>query len=604
ALTKLNKTDSGVWRLTGMNTFTGWAGNDDISVSGGKLVADYVNDTAGAGSNRVFVAGRSVYLHDGHLVFQGKAGAGNTTYQAMGLCTFGAIGSVGSSALTVDGNSGDATTIILDGLSSESLNSILLFDMAGAATLRLSTALQPESGNVRLVNGVVMSWNGAASYIMFRDREGKVGFPTQDAEQNIVLHTNTIEVTESNAATYAGEHLSLTGDVTRTADLSFSTMVADARANPVTLDMGGKKFQNDNSSVGRGFVAYGAYPVTITNGSHGAQASSYIFNYSTGKLKWALSVSRVYTVGGTGLTELTTTPTAYFFIVGGTARLTQDYNWTVGKNIIAGDGVLEIGADLNGETYGDYTRSIGNGNGCVTFYAGGGFSAYGRDRVVNLGGSGDRATWNVDYFVPDGKPFVLSSPYANSTLIFENEIDLTYYPREFRVRDGSAAVDARLTGTIRSDSFGGSLVKSGDGALELTGAQTYRGSVSVTGGELRLGADNIYASGVNDLVLGNATLDAADKRNVFATLELLDDSGIDLGDNETALSFADSRDKLWTGTLAITGILGDNTLRFGTDNQGLTEAQLAAITYGDNRVRLDEQGYLVKIKQGTLILVL
>ncbi|MFA7174896.1 MAG: hypothetical protein WC340_16090, partial [Kiritimatiellia bacterium] len=36
ALTKLNKTDSGVWRLTGMNTFTGWAGNDDISVSGGK----------------------------------------------------------------------------------------------------------------------------------------------------------------------------------------------------------------------------------------------------------------------------------------------------------------------------------------------------------------------------------------------------------------------------------------------------------------------------------------------------------------------------------------------------------------------------------------
>ncbi|MFA7173546.1 MAG: autotransporter-associated beta strand repeat-containing protein [Kiritimatiellia bacterium] len=602
--TRLEKAGSGVWRLTGHNTFPGYsdASQPDVAVAGGTLIADYANDVVGAGSNRLFASGSSVYLNDGHLVFQGKAGAGNTTYQAMGPCK---LDSYGANALTVDSNGGDATTVVLDGLTSAGSNLMMLFDISEAATLKLSGALQPDSGSVRMVNGMVMSWDGTASYILFRDSQGKVGFPTQDNEQRIVLHTNTVNVTESNAVTYAGEHLALTGDVTRTEDLSFSTMVVDARIHPVTLDMGGKTFQDDNTSIGRGVVAYGNYPVTVQNGSHGGQASSYLFNYGTGKLTWDLTGSKVYTIGGTGLTELTAAQSAYFFIIGGTARLTADNNSTVGKHLIAGDGVLELGADLNGAAYGDYTRNFGNASdNSVQFPAGGGFSAHGRDRIVNLGGAGNELAWGAGTEnIKDGKPFVLSSPYADSTLIFENAIDLNYYPREFRVRDGSAAVDARLTGTIRSDYFGGSLVKSGDGTLELTGAQTYLGNVSVINGGLRLGADDIYANGSNDLVLDNATLDAGEKRNEFASLELLADSSIDLGGSTTALAFADSSDKLWTGTLTITGTLGADTLRFGTNNQGLTEAQLATITYEESLVRLDDHGYLVKIQQGTVILV-
>ena len=237
-------------------------------------------------------------------------------------------------------------------------------------------------------------------------------------------------------------------------------------------------------------------------------------------------------------------------------------------------------------------------------FGGGGFSAYGRDRTVNLGGAGAKLTWGITTaFISDGKPFVLSSPYANATLIFENPLDLYNAAREFRVRNGSAAVDARLTGRISSDYVGGSLVKSGDGTLELTGAQAYRGNVSVIDGGLRLGANNVYAGGTNALVLCNATLDAGTNRNAFATLEIFADSVIAAGDGTAELSFADSTGLDWDGTLTVSGTLGANTLRFGTDGTGLTPAQIAAMTNRGCKVRIDAQGYLHRIPPGTLLSV-
>ena len=589
-----------------MNTFTGWAGNDDISVSGGKLVADYVGDNAGAGSNRVFAAGRSVLLNSGELNFMGKVGTGNTTFQKMGVCT---VNAYSANTLVVDGNGGDGTTIEVDSFESENTSSMLLIDRKSNATLRTASAIPTNGSTVQIVNDILMNNNGADSLFLIKDPDGQAGFPTQADDLSIVRHTNTLAMTESNASTYAGDHLSLTSDVTRTADLSFSTMVIDARTNAVTLDMGGKKFQTDNSSVGRGVVAYGSYPITVTNGTHGGQYTTLLFNYGTGKFTWDISVNKVYTVGGTGLIEFTQPFNAFFTVLGGTVRLATNMPYTVGTIRVMGDGVLELGADLNGEAPGDFTGALGSNKGGIVFHmgttpGGGGFSAYGIDRTVNLGGEGDTLAWGTTLsFIRDGRPFILSSPYANSTLIFENPLDLNNGARELRVRNGSAAIDARLTGRISSDYVAGSLVKSGDGTLELTGVQAYCGNVSVIGGELRLGTDDIYAGGTNALVLGNATLDAGTSRNAFDTLEILDDSALNVGTGSTELSFADSTDMVWTGTLTIIGKLGPGSLRFGTDGNGLTEDQLAVITCGGCKVSLDAQGYLSKIPPGTIILV-
>jgi autotransporter-associated beta strand protein len=263
-----------------------------------------------------------------------------------------------------------------------------------------------------------------------------------------------------------------------------------------------------------------------------------------------------------------------------------------------GDGVLEIGADLNGSATDDFTRWVGTGGNHIYFYAGDGFSAYGTDRTVNLGGSSSYYNW----FIPEGFPLILGSPYANATITLVNPLKMSFMRREVRVHDGSAAIDARMTGKLSGDGIAG-LVKSGEGTLELTGQQDYYGDVSVIGGGLRLGADSVFASGDNRLIARAALLDAGTYANSFNTFELLNDSTLELGNGSTTLAFADSSERMWTGTLAITGKLGATTLRFGTDSNGLTPDQLESITLGGVWVKINDQGYLYPALKGTLIIV-
>jgi hypothetical protein len=117
------------------------------------------------------------------------------------------------------------------------------------------------------------------------------------------------------------------------------------------------------------------------------------------------------------------------YIAGGVTRLTCERSFTEGTLYLYGDGVLEIGADLNGSSAGDFSRWCGTSANQYYLTEGGGFSAYGADRTVIMNNT---ATWAVTWaqrFMVDGKPFVLSSPYADATLIFANPIDLNDRPR-------------------------------------------------------------------------------------------------------------------------------------------------------------------------------
>jgi len=599
--TKLDKVHSGTWRLTGKGTYTGWTNNAyHVNLQGGTLIADYVNDAAGAGSNRLFAAGRTLRMGDGRLVVRGKAGAGNTTWQAF---SSNFVGDVSYNVLTVDGNGGDGTTVSMGPVEMTGNLGVLLLEKKGVSKVFTPAPVPADSGALRNVNGVLLGNNGARALWVVKDPDGRVGFAGQTADNEIVRYPDTVALTASNSD--KTNHFSVSSDVTRTAAFACSTLTFDAWSNPVTLDMGGFAFQNDNSTAGRGVVVSGPYPVTLRGGAHGAQGSTFIYNYGSGKLTWALTNGTcVYVVSGPGLTEFSQPVTASFHVLEGTARLTAARTYAEGTVYLIGNGVLELGADLNGATAGDFTRGLGTGNNQLHMAAGGGFSAYGADRVVNLGGATNLLTWaSTGSFVPDGKPLIFSSSHADATLVFENPLALQNRIREIRVQDGAAAVDARLTGKISGYSVAG-LVKSGAGTLELAAAQDYRGTVSVIGGGLRLGADDVFAGGTNALVLSGATLDAGTGRNAFGTLDLLADSLLAVGDGSASLAFADCREMKWTGTLAITGKLGPTTLRFGTDGNGLTAAQLATITCRGFSVRLSGQGYLLQNPPGTLIRVM
>jgi autotransporter-associated beta strand protein len=142
--------------------------------------------------------------------------------------------------------------------------------------------------------------------------------------------------------------------------------------------------------------------------------------------------------------------------------------------------------------------------------------------------------------------------------------------------------------------YAGSISKTGDGTLVLSGANTYTGTTTVSGGSLALGASNVLPD-VSAVMIGNATLDADTFTDTVGTLDVTGAATIDLSTG--TLAFAGSSAVDWTGgTLNVTGTLGATSLRFGTTSGGLDPAQLALISVngsGLGTYTLDASGYLV-----------
>lgn len=150
-----------------------------------------------------------------------------------------------------------------------------------------------------------------------------------------------------------------------------------------------------------------------------------------------------------------------------------------GGNLDLAGGVLEIGVATT------FARQLGTGSDQVRWTGDGGFSAYGANRTVTLTNSSGTAngtlTWNAGSFVPTGNALVLSSDYANAMVTVTNAISFGGGNREVRVANGTAAVDATLSGVLSN----GGLIKTGAGTLNLTGTNTYTGTTEIRDGALR-----------------------------------------------------------------------------------------------------------------------
>ncbi len=178
------------------------------------------------------------------------------------------------------------------------------------------------------------------------------------------------------------------------------------------------------------------------------------------------------------------------------------------SNLVLDGGILELAA-------GNFTRGIGTSSAQVQWTAnGGGFSASGGSRAVNIGGSGATLTWGSGVFVPGGSPLMLGSPSDDSTLVFQNPINLGSSIQTIEVSHGSAAVDAILSGNLTGT---GGLLVTGNGVLQLSGTNSFSGGLSVNGVALKTEIMNSLglASGTS-LIIGNDT--AAFSSTTFAPL--------------------------------------------------------------------------------------
>jgi autotransporter-associated beta strand protein len=327
---------------------------------------------------------------------------------------------------------------------------------------------------------------------------------------------------------------SLPNPVLNASDLKLLTLTFEGSSSYSLTTTNNRKFIFENA--GAGIINNTALAQNISLGMIEAVKDPITFNSSVAGGSLNITVSQpdgikllnALTVTGSGNTNITGaitgSGTTAGLIKNGTGTLTLNSINTYGGattlnagvlrlnhasslpsgNLLINGGVLGLGA-------GNFTRALGTGANQFRFGAnGGGFAAYGADRLVNIGNASAQMTWDGANFVPAGAALILGANDSTHTVTFQNPIALGAANRTIEVRNGSAAVDGDLSGILSGT---GGLVKTGAGTLRLTAANTYQGPTTVSAGTLEMGGTNRLltstefdvASGATFALNGNST---------------------------------------------------------------------------------------------------
>ncbi len=161
-----------------------------------------------------------------------------------------------------------------------------------------------------------------------------------------------------------------------------------------------------------------------------------------------------------------------------------------GGNLTFAGGATQAVLELTAGS-GNFYRSLGSGPDQVQWAGSGGFSAAGADMSVNLGGNAQPSTlvWGSTAGFASTGSLMLGSATASNKVIFQNPIDFNGGARTVAVDNGSAVIEAELSGTLSNSSATPStFTKSGTGVLLLSGTNNTQGVVNTTtsGGTLLL----------------------------------------------------------------------------------------------------------------------
>lgn len=124
-------------------------------------------------------------------------------------------------------------------------------------------------------------------------------------------------------------------------------------------------------------------------------------------------------------------------------------------------------------------------------------------------------------------------------------------------------------------------INGNNGAIEINGMNVYQGNISINGSQSFTFNVDANQNSMGTITFAGGTADG--------TLNL------DVDNSITELYFANSSEVEWnTGTLNITGYK-EGVIKFGSDNTGLTAAQISQITVDGSggEVALNSEGYLV-----------
>jgi autotransporter-associated beta strand protein len=459
--TTLMKNGAGNWTLTGANTYAG-----QTYINGGTLTVDYQQGGSLPSGGLTFG-----HTNGSNLGFASPTGGGTlrlvakssgATTQTVGNLNqlTGASPSIGGqSRIELDPNGGTGITLTTGTWAIGSSN-MLVLDLPTGATLTPSTGLT-------LTNSLVTS-----GQVVVQDSSG-IGFATVSGG-NVVRFTGASQLTATT--NNFNSNFSLAGSLTFTgATVSANTLSIDTTGGGV-LNLNGKNFAT------RAILFAGSGDYQITTGTVSPTLSPFFHQHSTGvvTIDSAGATTTALYKGGAGTLALTTRGgSGALGIYEGALRANGATVYSAGNTVLGGGGVLELGAA------GTFTGATGTAAGQIRWIGDGGFSAFGAERTVQIGGNTNTLTWGATDFVPDDNALVLSNVKSDNTVNFQNGLDFGTQPRLVRVANGSAAIDAKLSGVL-SGNYGGGLYKTGAGTLELTAANTYRGETSINAGTLRV----------------------------------------------------------------------------------------------------------------------
>lgn len=271
---------------------------------------------------------------------------------------------------------------------------------------------------------------------------------------------------------------------------------------------------------------------------------------------------------------------------------------------LSGTGVVTI--DRNSSAFGaGITNATGNAGGTLNFSGNVTIdnTLGGTTSVLNANGAGNTTR------------FATGSTLTLNTIL-DTRTNVSGTSHQF---NGTLAGAANLVISADNVSFGAGHDSSGysgtvvmnansklaiDGGTVLNSNANSRFQINGSNAELELNAANaINDAGLSIASTNSFTLDANANQDSMGFLNLgAATLNLDLAAGVTSLRFSDSSAIDWTGGTIIINGFKENTIRFGTDENGLTTDQLSTIDGGI--YSLTDQGYLSIPEPGCVALML
>ena len=543
------------------------------TIGGGTTNAVRLNLTGSTGRPIVLVAGNSGTMTIGQTS-GGRASAPNTI----------SGGITGAGELEILRAGAQGATLTVSGLINHTGNLTLRKNMDTSAGLLISGGIGSNVVNVTLdqmgsgagtdssisITGTIAA-TGTISHISSGTTLG--GLPTISGvitrASRLVQNSSTMTLVLNAANTFTGDTFLQAGTIRLGNNLALQNSGLDTTGAGVlnatsrtALTFGGLIGSKDVASViTTNYSGIGALTLNPQSG----KSYTYTGNIANG----AANMTLTKTGSGTQILSGSNSYSGATTISAGVLRLDSANAISGGIGSAGGASALTINGGVLGLGNGDFSRGLGTATNQVQITGGGGFAAYGAHRTVNLGGASAGVTWGSSNFISAGSgtgTFLLGVEGADATVDFQNAIGLGTTgtnTRTIQVGDGSASIDAVLSGALTGDA-NQTFNKTGAGNLALTASNSHAGGTRLSQGTLSIS---------NNAALGTGTATFASNSTVAALANLTVTNAYVISNGVTATF--DSGANNWTNSGVISGTTGGLT-KSGSGTLTLT----AANSYG------------------------